>query len=162
MALKNEVNPPTPTALTRGPGHSARSVHHFQTGLPLDATEIAAAYFKWLANQLMGMIGVDLPEVGKVDLLLFGMPAVRLVQREHNAERVSFAVVGGWLVRRPGGTFEFVNSGGGESYAVLDGFQPRLPWVLYRFTHAWVHDVVMRKFASEIKKTSQDALGEAE
>jgi hypothetical protein len=137
-------------------------VHHLGTNLALDATQIASEYFKWLATQLMGMIGVRLPGPGKVVLLLLGMPAVRLEEREHQSERVAYAVVGGWLVRAPGGTFEFVLTGAPGAFAVLDGFQPRLPWLLYRCTHAWVHDWVMRRFSTQVGLTSEASQGGTE
>jgi hypothetical protein len=121
------MNPPVPTALSRGPGPSARSVHVLGTQIDLDAGQIAQQYFAWLTTQLLGLIGV----------------------RHHDTEpqRHRYGVIGGWLVAAPAGTFEFLCTSEQTAYAVLDGFRPRLPWWLYRMTHAFVHDWVMCRFS---------------
>ena len=141
------MNPPVPTALSRGPGPSARSVHVLGTQLDLDAGQIAQQYFAWLTTQLLGLIGVRHHDSDRIDLLLLGLPAVKLTQLDTEPQRHRYGVIGGWLVAAPAGTFEFLCTSEQTAYAVLDGFRPRLPWWLYRMTHAFVHDWVMCRFS---------------
>jgi hypothetical protein len=144
------MNPPVPTSLSRGPGPSARSVHRLGTQLELDAGQIAQRYFQWLATQLLGLIGVRHHDSTQLDLLLIGVPVVKLRQIETGPQRHRYDVVGGWLVAAPSGTFEFLCMPDQAVYAVLDGFRPRLPWLVYRMTHAYVHDRFMCRFSRTI------------
>jgi hypothetical protein len=70
-------------------------------------------------------------------------------------DRAVFRISGGLLRARASeqGTFEFRSVLAGKFVMTLvSGFEPRLPWLLYKFTQAIAHGQVMRAFGRHLKR----------
>ena len=87
------------------------------------------------------------------DLLKFKIFGLTLLQLEHiknrsDKNRQLFYITGGYLTKRTNrGWLEF-RSILDDSYIItaIHEFVPRLPWVIYKFTQAKAHLLVMKKF----------------
>jgi hypothetical protein len=74
--------------------------------------------------------------LGPLELHRFGQPVVTL-------NRVEWPIEGGLLARAPGGRLR-IEAADGRLVASVDGYQPRLPLLLYALTQLPIHHVVTR------------------
>jgi hypothetical protein len=76
--------------------------------------------------------------LGPLTLLAFGEPTF-------DGRAWAWPITGGLLARRPGGTLRY-GWRDGELVAEVDGYQPRLPALVYRLTQVPAHRVLTRRF----------------
>ena len=87
-------------------------------------------------------------------LVELGMPAVA-AGTEHVA--CSFPIVGGLLVKRPGGALS-LEQVGGESVVLrscLTGYSPRLAGALYTRVQARLHSLISRRFFARLIRETE-------
>ena len=126
----------------------------------MSARDVADAYFAWLPNALRPLIRVT-PRAthgAALWLAIWPRPLLELTLDEAASDdtRTVYRISGGELasaqVADPG-TLEFRSVLGGELVtALVSGFVPRLPWVVYKGTQAVVHLWVMRAFGRHLKR----------
>lgn len=112
--------------------------------------DLARAYFRWLPSDVPLLKTTE--TAGVFHIRVAGVDVLRL---RHNLGRSDadcawLSVAGGALDAEPHaheGRFEFrVLLDGTTAMAVLVGFEPALPWTVYRFTQAVMHERSMRRF----------------
>ena len=131
-----------------------RSVQTLPAAGGVEMPEFMDAYFRWLQRAFRGAVTVSGGACDEVVVMyLLGVPAVRLRRRSSDAARIVYEVQGGALARH-GGIFEFTRVEEDLAMAVLSGFQPRLPWWVYRRTHGRLHASVMRSFGRSLEVAS--------
>jgi len=139
----------------------ARSVQRFVRPRERDARWVAQEYPRWLKRLLPGILRV----VENGDRVMLGLRWVRwpMLILQHEARdgrpgRSAFRIVGGLLsAKQPKGEpiLEFRESPDGVSVlAVLQDFEPRLPWWLYAWTQAPLHVVVMYAYGRHLARMS--------
>lgn len=135
----------TPLEARPGPGSQVCSVQRLALPRGWTARDVASAHFEWLARSRV----VTVEERGGVFHL--SLAGARLVSLRHAPGRsrpqsAVFELVGGALAH-PRGRLEFraLSADQGALVALL-GYQPALPWALYRFTQALVHASAMSRF----------------
>ncbi len=119
---------------------------------------------RWLADEYFGWVDRNLPiatarqaqdEVEMSVFPFFGKPAIELCRRKMSEECVRYEVVGGYLTRGPGsGTFTFQKVGSGLRITLAD-YSPSLPRIIYFFTQAFIHHIVMWLFGRHLERTLQ-------
>ncbi len=153
--------PSRPHAFARGSwAHKQNHVRSIQR-LPLpagrNAAWVAQEYLRYLPKLLPFLIRVDF-EGPVVHLRLKGF-GLDLLTLRHSAERSQpdrqlFYIVGGALYR-PGplkARLEMREALGGTAcLAAVHDFQPSLPWFLYLFTQAQIHQLFMRSLGRHLK-----------
>ncbi len=136
---------------------TARSVQRLPVPRGFEAPDVAAEYVAWLPRLLRYVLRAE--RVGnEARFHLLGLPAPALVleTRSDRSEptRAVLDVSGGWLARNPEGArprLEFrLTAGARNVIAAVHDFHPRLPWWIYRFSQAWVHLWVMRRFGRHL------------
>src|SRR6267378_2866792 len=81
--------------------------------------------------------------LGPLEILRFGPPKV-------TRAGVAWTVEGGLAAGAPGGSFA-VRARGGRLTASLEGYRPRLPFVLYVVTQLPIHHLVMRMYLLRVR-----------
>lgn len=125
----------------------------------LTARAVADTYFHWLPRWLRPFIWVTRTASGwSLGLVGVASPLLELSLDEARSDddRAVFRISGGLL--RAGaseqGTFEFRSVLAGQFVMTLvSDFEPRLPWLLYKFTQAIAHGQVMRAFGRYLNRT---------
>ena len=134
---------------------TVRSVQRMENPANLGVYEIAELYMSWLPRALKSLLLVE-RENEILSFHLRGSSHV-LLRLEYSAARSSstralFYLRGGSLNKAgSNGRLEF-RAIPGTSFiltAVLD-FEPRLPWFIYRFTQAYIHLWVMKRFRKHL------------
>ncbi len=113
------------------------------------ALDIARAYFKWLPTDVPLVKTVEHEGVFSISMLGIRGLVLRLVPGRSSADCAYLAIADGSLAGRAenDARFEFrVLLDGITALAVLIGYQPSLPWPVYRFSQAIMHERVMRRF----------------
>jgi hypothetical protein len=133
--------------------HEARlsvcSVQRFPRPPGASAEDVARAYFRWLPSAI---VGTQVEEAGGAFTIhFFGARSLVLRPLPGRSEFDSFVlqVADGVLVHRTKGPgrLEFRVLLDGETVVTaLTGYEPRLPWLIYRFSQALMHERVMRRF----------------
>lgn len=113
------------------------------------AADVASAYFRWLPDSAL-VTRVE-EGAGVFSIRAFGTRSLVLRHLPGRSETDSYVlqVADGALVRRAKGPgrLEFrVLLDGTTAMAALTGYEPRLPWLVYRFSQALMHERVMRRF----------------
>jgi hypothetical protein len=143
----------------------AFSVQRLPVPAGWDAHALLDEYLRWVNRLFRPLLRARQRAQDPTQIVFALLGLTLLVLRaEHRGERAALFVVGGRLAR-PSATarLEFrcigPNTAGlaadgadgagpsGEGLAVLYDFAPRLPWLVYAFTQAWLHERVMRAFA---------------
>jgi uncharacterized protein YbjT (DUF2867 family) len=158
-SLSTDRRPPLPASFTRNPVEKISEVQSVQR-LPLppgwSSKEVAQAYLRWLPLFLKTWISATTEnDTASMYFLFFKNPLLVLslsVDRSFR-ERQLFYITGGSLVDLSSkGRFEFRESP--DKFfviAAIHRFRPRLPWYVYRFTQALVHQFVMIQFGRYLK-----------
>ncbi len=126
--------------------------------LPVDwnATNVAEAYRHWIPRFFRSIITVN-PEGDEMIFYLLntGFPLLKLelIHQPEFARRSAFKINGGWLsFGRQSGILEFREGIHGKFVvAAIHRFRPRLPWMIYRYTQALMHALVMARFSIFLK-----------
>ena len=155
LARATTKRPPAPAQPEDG---RARSVQRLPLPEGRDAAWVAAEYARWLPRFLRPFLRVEVDATRTCRFYFWPLRWPLLVlsfSRERSApDRQLFYVTGGLLAKtvegaRPRLEFRSVLDGAYVIAAVHD-FAPRLPWLLYRFTQAIVHLLVMRGFGRHL------------
>jgi uncharacterized protein YbjT (DUF2867 family) len=134
---------------------SVRSVQRLKNPKKLNADQIRQEYMRWLPKALYPFVKVfiegNLCELclfrGKTKLLI-----LELDQKKSTPDRQLLMIRGGLLARIKGkGRLEFRKV---HHYpyvlAAIHEFYPSLPWYLYKYTQAFLHLLVMKRFARHL------------
>ncbi|MEW5740301.1 MAG: NAD-dependent epimerase/dehydratase family protein [Myxococcota bacterium] len=136
-----------------GPRLRVCSVQRYPRPPGATAEDVARAYFRWLPT---ATVGTRVEEVGGAFTIhAFGARSLVLRALPGRSEPDSFVlqVADGALVHRTKGPgrLEFrVLLDGVTVMSVLTGYEPRLPWLIYRFSQALMHERVMRRFGEHL------------
>lgn len=140
-----------------------RSVQRMPLPAGWDAPRVAEEYGKWLGRSSFSIIDVEKADDGTLRFK-WRWPSVSLLElnpsdlTRHQQGRRVFYIRGGLLTRsreQPHGRFEFrVVDDGKAIIAAIHEYAPRLPWLIYQFTQAKLHLLVMQAFASHLRNKS--------
>jgi uncharacterized protein YbjT (DUF2867 family) len=133
--------------------NTVRSVQRIANPAKKTAEWVAQSYPTWLSKIFSKIIEAEEHN----DLLKFKFLGVTLLQLEYirnrsDKNRQLFYITGGYLTKR-------TNRGWLEFRSILEGsyiitaiheFVPRLPWIVYKFTQAKAHLVVMKRFEKHL------------
>ena len=137
------------TAESRPPSIPTCSIQRYTRPAGWSALDIARAYFKWLPSDVPLVKTSEHEGVFTIYLAGATMLVLRLVPGRSCTDCAWFSVADGKMNGRAldDARFEFrVLLDGVTALAALIGYQPTLPWPIYRFTQALVHERVMRRF----------------
>lgn len=136
--------------------NTVRSVQRLTTDTEINAYEAVKIYAKWLPVHMKSLIKVNWGDsLLKFQFLWFDKPLL-ILQIQDNPEeldRAKFHIVGGLLTKTTNtGWLEFRRVLGSKYIiASINEFQPALPWYLYKFTQAFMHQRVMLSFGRYLK-----------
>jgi uncharacterized protein YbjT (DUF2867 family) len=140
---------------------SVRSIQRLPS-VNQDAHWIAMEYMKWLPSFLPQVLRVEIKEAEKkVNFFLrfFSKPLLELtfVKNSLDLQREKFHITGGILTKTNNtGWLEFRQLDHRKFNLVsIHEFYPRLPWLLYRFTQAPLHRIVMLAFGRHLKRIAE-------
>lgn len=113
---------------------------------------MANNYFKWLPKFLSPLINVKVVG-GEVSFLLFNKLKLLILTKNFERstdDRVLYYITGGLLARLDNGTgrmeFRWIGASNSVICALID-YRPSLPWFIYKYTQAYFHLIVMKRFA---------------
>jgi uncharacterized protein YbjT (DUF2867 family) len=151
---------PAPKMASPPPPRSNRvvSLQRFRKPKTLSAREVARAYFEWLPRAMRPFIRVTPLALhgARFWLSVWPRPLLELTLDEaaSDEQRAVYRISGGELASvhaEDAGTLEFRSVLGGELVtALVSGFVPRLPWLVYKSTQAVVHLWVMKAFGRHL------------
>jgi uncharacterized protein YbjT (DUF2867 family) len=138
-----------------------RSVQRLPLPVGWNAERVADEYFRWLTRFLFFIVRVRVTGLECSFYLL--SRRVLLLRLEKSVERSTsdrqlLYVRGGLLAASgvPRGRLEFREALDGRvMLAALHDFVPALPWVIYRFSQALIHVIVMRAFGRHLQLVSK-------
>ncbi len=141
--------------------NTVRSVQRLPNPSKRKAPLVARMYQSWLPKFFSSLIRVK-AEKDLATFQLFGWPLLTLqfIEDRSDERRQLFYVVDGLLVKRKDyGWLEFRNVLDDSCViSAIHEFVPALPWYIYVFTQARMHELVMRNFgkvlARKLPKTS--------
>lgn len=156
---------PTGTRAGAAPERSVRSIQRLPPLPERDARFISNAYMAWLPRFFRTIIRVkQVPGSSRVTFSLLGVPwpllVLELINEASDADRDKFHIVGGLLSKTTTtGWLEFRQvSHRRHTLAAIHGFEPALPWLVYRLSQAPVHALVMSFFGRFLARTNPPAL----
>lgn len=143
-----------------------RSIQRLRLPAGRTAEWVATEYFQWLPRFLWPLVLVAQVD-GEVDTWIFKLAFLRtpLLKLWHCRERSTsdchlFYLRGGLLVKKdqsPHARLEFREVLGHRAcLAAIHEYRPSLPWVIYKFTQALLHLLVMARFRRHIERTSKE------
>lgn len=145
-------------------GPAQRSVRSIQRLPPLpqrDARFISNAYMAWLPRFFRAIVRVEQLEGSpRVTFSLIGLSwpllVLELISEASDAARDKFHIVGGVLSKTTvTGWLEFRQvSQRRHTLAAIHGFEPALPWLVYRLSQAPLHALVMHFFGRYLARTN--------
>ena len=166
-AIAAAPRPTQPAPTSRGsaaarPSNRVVFLRRYAGPRSMSARDVADAYFAWLPRGMRPFVRVTPLEVPGAAFWLAGWPRplleLTLDEAVSDAERAVYRISGGSLAscrEADRGTFEFRSVLGGELVmALVSGFVPRLPWLLYKATQAVVHLWVMRAFGRHLARSA--------
>ena len=129
--------------------NTVRSVQRISNPSKKTAIWVAQSYPVWL-NKIFNRAITAEESKELLEFKLFGICLLQLkyIKNRSDKNRQLFYITGGYLTKR-------TNRGWLEFRSILDGnyiitaiheFVPRLPWLVYKFTQAKAHLLVMKKF----------------
>lgn len=138
--------------------NEVRSIQRLPLPVGESAEQVADRYLKWLPHFLRPFLVVRKNgDCSEYQLRGFKIRLLSL-EKDHELstkDRQLFRVTSGLLVASGNrGRFEFRESYNGEFLIVaLHNFHPALPWPIYRFSQAIVHQFVVKRFAKHLGET---------
>ena len=147
---KNIKIPTAPTGVGQTKDkNTVRSVQRISNPSKKTALWVAQSYPIWL-NKIFNRIIAAEENKELLEFKLFGICLLQLeyIKNRSDKNRQLFYITGGYLTKR-------TNRGWLEFRSILEGnyiitaiheFVPRLPWLVYKFTQAKAHLLVMKKF----------------
>lgn len=153
-----KVPPETPWSGSPPQRHEPRwnvcSVQRHTLPAGWDALKLSRVHYEWLPNAAPLTRTVLLNDV--ITIFIAGTKALvlSLVHGRSDRDCAHYEIVGGSLAERGKGRFEFRVLLDGSVITALIGYEPTLPFFLYRFTQALVHERAMRKFTAWLSTQS--------
>ena len=152
----NEKAPAAYRAAPRAPATGVRSVQRIPLPKGHDAEWAALEYMRWLPRGVWPQMRVEVDNARTSTFYLRGSKRPLLVltfaSDRSASDRQLFYVTGGILARKTKrGRLEFrITPDGEHLLTAIHDFEPRLPWLIYRFSQAIVHRWVMRRFGRHL------------
>ncbi len=133
----------------RRPSIPTCSIQRYAHPAGWTALDVARAYFKWLPSDVPLVKTTE--HAGVFGIYVAGMRALvlRLIPGRSTTDCAWLAVADGSMNGEGAAEsrFEFRTLlDGVTTLAALQGYQPSLPWPVYRFTQSVLHERVMRRF----------------
>lgn len=137
-----------------------RSIQRMPLPYGKTADWIARKYMSWLPFFLKPFLkNVETSDTYEYRVRLFSIVllSLKLDKNISHVHRQLFRVTGGLLAAKNNkGRFEFRESHDKKFVIVaLHSYSPALPWVIYRWTQAIVHQVVMNRFCANINRNKK-------
>lgn len=137
--------------------NNVRSIQRLTTDTQLDAHDVADAYLKWLPASTNFFVRVQ-QKNDKIAFSLFGLLPLLILEYMPDLKlenRTKFHVKGGLLTKtKDTGSLEFrVIDRGRFVLASINEFIPSLPWFIYKYTQAPLHQLVMKRFGKYLSRT---------
>lgn len=138
----------------------ANSIQRLKLPHAKDANWVSKEYAEWLVRSVFRpVIRVEFSQQGMLDfyLICFNICLLKLKLSERSSpDRTLFYIVGGILDKNSAayrGRLEF-REVLDKKYimASVYSFSPKLPWIIYKYTQAIVHLLIMRAFGRHLKK----------
>ncbi|MGU3472671.1 NAD(P)H-binding protein [Paenibacillus sp. D51F] len=137
-----------------------RSVQRFSLPGGMDAEQAAFYYLDWLSRVGRPLLRIDRNIPGECRMYAAGIPQPLLQLTERRTAGASrcftFEISGGLLAHTGKGSrgrLDFLLlPGSRECLAAIHDFIPSLPWLLYKYSQAQVHLLVMYAFGRHLKK----------
>lgn len=137
---------------------SVRSIQRLPA-IDRDAHWLAMEYMNWLPSFFPLLLRVEIKEQeNKVNFhfRFFSKPLLELtfVKNSLDLQREKFHITGGILTKTTNtGWLEFRQLDHKKTTLVsIHGFYPSLPWIIYRFTQAPLHKIVMHSFGRHLER----------
>jgi hypothetical protein len=137
-----------------------RSIQRFKLPVGKNAEWIAAHYVEWLGRIMRPFLTTStepdgswtaIAHPGRIELL-----TLTFEPSKSSPDRRMYFITGGrlaGLLGRRTARLEFRDLLGGRfTLAAIHDFNPALPWIFYRFTHALVHFLVMKGFQRHLAR----------
>ena len=136
---------------------AVRSIQRLPNIYHLSNETILIKYVQWLPLEFKYLIKAFLTNDGVCfNFLGFKKPLLILkkIEEIESVDRLKFHITGGLLSKTTDtGWLEFRQISGGEfTLASIHGFIPSLPWYIYKYTQAPMHEYVMKKFGDFISR----------
>jgi uncharacterized protein YbjT (DUF2867 family) len=151
----------SPARPRAAPPRSVRSIQRLPPLPDRDARFISNTYLAWLPSFFRAIIRVNqVPGSSRVSFSLVGLPwpllILELITEASDNARDKFNIVGGLLSKTTTtGWLEFRQiAERRHTLAAIHGFEPSLPWMIYRLTQAPVHALVMHSFGRYLARTN--------
>lgn len=143
------------TSKNTSPDCAVRSIQRLTNSNHFDNETIYKKYVQWLPSKFKYLIKAH--ESRGVICFYFSalttpLLILKKVDENENIDRVKFHIIGGLLTKTTDtGWLEF-RQVAGESFtlASIHGFIPSLPWYIYKYTQAPLHEFVMKKFGESL------------
>ena len=130
--------------------NSVRSIQRLATETEFNASDVAKLYMDWLPSSTNFIINVKKnKDITKFCLFgIFTLLELKYIPDAAMKDRAKFHVVGGLLTKTTDtGWLEFRSVSQSRFLIVsINEFIPSLPWSIYKFTQAPVHNYVMNRF----------------
>lgn len=142
----------------REPSMATCSVQRYVRPAGWSALDIVRAHFKWLPTAVPLVKTAEHEGVFTITLAGTRALVLRLEPGRSSADSAWLTVADGALAGRStdDARFEFrVLLDGVTAMVAQVGFQPALPWPVYRFTQAIVHERVMRRFGAWLAEQAE-------
>lgn len=122
------------------------SVQRYQLPTGWDAPRLAKEHFAWLPNNAPMTKVAELNGVYTLTISGVRGLVLRLEPGRSDADTAWYEISEGAFTAKRAGRFEFRRLLDGSGVAALIGYEPSLPFAMYRFTQARLHERVMKRF----------------
>jgi uncharacterized protein YbjT (DUF2867 family) len=144
------------------PASVVQSVQRLPAPPTWSMRRVAHYYIKWLPRFLWPLLKTSVQDDEMlIAFSFYRKPLLRLKLAPESTfkGRELFRITGGLLSKKGAkGRLEFRHSPEDDFFiAAIHGFEPRLPWFIYRYTQALVHKFVMSRFGAQLKKYQNHA-----
>jgi nucleoside-diphosphate-sugar epimerase len=129
--------------------NTVRSVQRIANPSKRTAKFVARIYPIWLTKTFASLVNANFDgKFVKFSFLKITLLELKVIKSRSNENRQLFYITGGMLVKRSDlGWLEFRSVLNDEYLiAAIHEYVPKLPWIIYKFTQAKVHLIVMKQF----------------
>jgi uncharacterized protein YbjT (DUF2867 family) len=132
-----------------------RSIQRLPNPNQLSSLEISQKYMEWLPSFFKYIISIK-RDGDIIHFILFHFKSPLLILKRvkdlNHSNRIKFHIVGGLLSKTTDtGWLEFrVISGRNFTITGIHNFVPSLPWYIYKFSQALLHEFVIKKFSKTL------------
>jgi hypothetical protein len=142
-----------------------RSIQRLKLPAGRNATWVAEQYYSWMGKLFQPILSTVrsadgswtvLAHPGSINLL-----KLTFIPGHSSPDRRMYFITGGILAKILGGRtarLEFRDMLAGRlTLVAIHDFNPALPWIFYRVTHAVVHGLVMKRFQRHMERLANEA-----